>query len=492
MDDTTRPYWVNLTPSAHEGNPLAIYHLNANVISRARGQSIVAAVAYRAGARLRDERYGVVHNYVGRRVVHAEIMAPAGTPEWAYDREQLWNRVEAAERRKDSQLARVIELGLPVELTPDQALVLVRDYVATTFVARGMIADCYLRRDNPNNPHAHILLTLRSLTAQGFGRKERRWNGRANLIEWRTAWAACANQHLARAGHPARIDHRTLDAQQIELTPARRAGIGRAPADAVDLPAHLAERIAEQGRIARANGEAIVQDPTVALRALTHRSPSFTDDDLERFLRSRTADDVQFREALAAVRRSPELMALSGTGEAVRRYTSGDMVEAAKSLQRRVASMAARRGHAVTPHNRIAALTRMAMNDAEARIFEELVDDGAVTAMLLSGDPGTFRPLETAIAAWRTDGLHVVRAPAHSLDAVEAQWSRGCDVLTANSVLVVEAADLVGLKQLERVIGVADRIRAKVALIGDPARLEAMGGSAPLWSVLQAMRTEAR
>lgn len=471
---------------------MAIYHLNANVISRARGQSIVAAAAYRAGVRLRDERYGIVHNYLGRRVVHAEIMAPPGTPDWAYDREQLWNRVEAAERRKDSQLARVIEIGLPVELSPDESLILVRDYVATVFVVRGMIADFYIRRDKPNNPHAHILLTLRGVTPQGFGCKERRWNGRANLLEWRTAWSARANQHLARAGHAVRIDHRTLDAQQLELTPSRRMGVGREPADAVDLPGHLAERIAEQRRIARANGDAIVQDPTVALRALTHRAPSFTEIDLESFLRSRTEDDVQFRAALAAVGQSPDLVALPGGDAGIRRFTSFDMVEAAKSLQRRIAAMAARRGHAVTPHNRGAALTRMPMNDADARAFEELVDDGAVKALALPDEPGTPKPLEAAVAAWSADGLHVLRIVPQMLDAAEARWNEGRDALTKDSVLVVEAADLIGLKQLERVLGTADRARAKAVLIGDPARLRAMGGDSPLWSVLQTLRMKAR
>ena len=89
---------------------MAIYHLTANVVSRARGQSAVAAAAYRMGATLRDQRYGVTHNYVGKRgVSHAEIIAPDGAPAWVGDRQELWNRVEARELRKDSQLARLIE-----------------------------------------------------------------------------------------------------------------------------------------------------------------------------------------------------------------------------------------------------------------------------------------------------------------------------------------------------------------------------------------------
>ena len=207
---------------------------------------MVAAAAYRLGAALRDRRYGVTHNYVGKRgVTHAEIMAPAVAPHWVHDREALWNTVEASELRKDSQLARLIEVGLPIELSAAERVALVRDYVAEEFVAKGMIADFCVRGD-PGNPHAHILLTLRALTPTGFGRKERRWNGKSMLLDWRTAWAERVNEHLARAGHAARIDHRTLAAQQIELMPERRIGIGRARVESGALPAHLEERIAEQ------------------------------------------------------------------------------------------------------------------------------------------------------------------------------------------------------------------------------------------------------
>jgi hypothetical protein len=475
---------------------MATYHLNANVISRARGQSIVAAAAYRAGARLRDERYGRVHNYAARRsCVHAEIMAPDTAPEWARDRELLWNRVEAAERRKDSQLARVIEVALPVELTPPEALLLVRDYVGRVFVAKGMIADFYIRRDNPGNPHAHILLTLRRVTPQGFGPKERRWNGKANLLEWRSAWAERSNWHLCRAGHAVRIDHRTLEAQQIELTPARRTGIGRAMVFLEALPEHLLERIDEQRLIAQANGETILQDPTVALRALTHHSPSFSEQDLERFLRSRTADDVQFTEALAAVRQSADLVLLpaaAGRAGAAGVFTSRDMLEAWKSLRRRIASMAERRGHAITPHTREAVLARVPMEETTARTFELLVGDGAVKAARVDSLERA-QLLEALLAAWTADALRVVRTTPLALDAIEAGWRQEHEPLTADIVLLVEDADPIGLKQLERVLAAVGRARAKLVLVGAAIAPGTPDGETPFccvmqstWSVMQA------
>ena len=96
---------------------MAIYHLTAKVISRARGQSAVAAAAYRFGVALHDERYGITHRFAqDRAIAHAEIITPAGAPAWSADRALLWNRVEARERRKDAQLARVIEVAAPFAL----------------------------------------------------------------------------------------------------------------------------------------------------------------------------------------------------------------------------------------------------------------------------------------------------------------------------------------------------------------------------------------
>ena len=153
---------------------------------------------------------------------------------------ELWNRVEAAEHRWDSQLARAIEVGLPVELSHEQDVALMREYLAHEFVEHGMIADFSIRRSDPRNPHAHVLLTLRPVTALGFGPKARHWNRKSNLLEWRIAWAERANRYLAHAGHDVRIDHRTLEAQQIELAPARRIGLGRPPPPPPDIAVPLA------------------------------------------------------------------------------------------------------------------------------------------------------------------------------------------------------------------------------------------------------------
>ncbi|MGH8143891.1 MAG: MobQ family relaxase, partial [Steroidobacteraceae bacterium] len=268
---------------------MAIYHLSAKIVSRAEGRSVVAAAAYRAGAALEDRTTGITHDFTRKAgIEHTEILAPDGAPAWVYDRLQLWNTVEATERRRDAQLAREIELGLPVELDADGQLALVREYVQRQFVAEGMVADLAIHRDNPRNPHAHVLLTLRALTPDGFGLKQRRWNARARLLTWRAAWAEHTNVHLAQAGLAVRIDHRTLAAQGLDLEPGRKIGVGLERQQGAFLPPRIADRVAEQRRIAHDNGERILADPAVALTALTHTRATFTDHDLALFLHTRT------------------------------------------------------------------------------------------------------------------------------------------------------------------------------------------------------------
>ena len=250
---------------------MAIYHLSAKIVSRKEGRSVVAAAAYRSGEALHDQHVGQTFDYTRKAgVEHTEILAPAESPSWIRHRETLWNAVERIERRKDAQLAREIEIGLPVELTKERQVDLLRDFTQRTFVSTGMVADIALHRDNMENPHAHVLLTLRDLTTEGFGTKRRDWNARAELIKWREQWAEIANEHLLRAGLEIRIDHRTLEAQGIDLLPGRKLGLSVERQRQPDLPRKLAERIAEQQDIAAENGRRIIEDPRLALRALSH------------------------------------------------------------------------------------------------------------------------------------------------------------------------------------------------------------------------------
>jgi Ti-type conjugative transfer relaxase TraA len=466
---------------------LAIYHLTASVISRARGQRIVATAAARSATRLYDEQYGLTHNHIARSaVMHAEILAPPGAPGWVFDRNALWNRVEAAERRKDSQLARSIEISLPLELTPEENLALVREYLEHEFVSKGMIADFCIRHANPKNPLVLILLTLREALQSGFGPKVRQWNRKTNLLDWRSAWAERANQHLARAGHMVRIDHRTLEAQHVELAPARRIGLGRGSQSAPLLAPHLEHRLAEQQRISMQNGATILEDPAVAIRALAQHRRTFSRDELSAYLGSRTGAADQFAAALQAVMESPELVSATPLQGSEPRFTSRDLIEAEKSLMRRAATLTTRRSHAGISG------TDSSSGDP---VVDYLISSGDLCVIAATGPAGTSKLVDAARQPWTAAGFRVICAAssataARQLDAtselkwralsvLEPGWLTG-DTLTKNDVVIVARAEMVDLKQLERLLAIAERARAKIVLIGDSEQLHAMGATSPL------------
>lgn len=208
---------------------LADFRLSAQIIKRSSGRSATASAAYRASERVLDERTGLTHDYSRKGgTLHAEIMTPDNTPEWMRDRAQLWNAVEKVERRKDAQLAREVQLSLPHELNPEQRLELVRGFVVDQFVSQGMIADVAIHapneRGDERNHHAHIMLTMREVTAEGFGNKNRDWNNSKHLENWREQWAHHQNRELERYGHAERVDHRSYADRGIEKAPQQHMG----------------------------------------------------------------------------------------------------------------------------------------------------------------------------------------------------------------------------------------------------------------------------
>lgn len=203
---------------------MAIYHFSAQVISRSKGQSSVAAAAYRSGERLTDEHTGEMKFYKREVQPEAMILTPSDSPDWVQDRERLWNEVEKIEKRKDAQLAREINIALPRELSHGQQQELIRDFVEEQFVDKGMIADVCLHRDDPGNPHAHIMLTTREITPDGFGKKNRDWNDRGLLQQWREEWSNHANNALERAGIEEKITHQSHADRNLEELPTLHLG----------------------------------------------------------------------------------------------------------------------------------------------------------------------------------------------------------------------------------------------------------------------------
>ena len=147
---------------------MAIYHLEAKVVSRGAGRSAVAASAYLSCSRLYNDYDGIQHDYTKKQgLVWQEVFLPEYAPQEWQDREKLWNAVEEVETAKDSRLAREFVVALPIELSREQQIELLQEFIREQFVSDGMCADAAIHDTDGHNPHAHILLTVRPLDEQG-------------------------------------------------------------------------------------------------------------------------------------------------------------------------------------------------------------------------------------------------------------------------------------------------------------------------------------
>jgi MobA/MobL family len=206
------------------GFPVAIFHLAAQIIGRAAGRSATAAAAYRLATVIDDDRTGMRFDFTRKTGVAGwQIVGPETMPEHFRDPAVLWNAVEAVEKRQDAQLCREINVALPRELSPEQNRALVLNW-CQHFTDAGMIVCAAFHHLDGENPHAHLMLTLREISGDGFGNKVRAWNDRRVLDQWRETWAETVNRHLSAAGLETRVDHRTLEAQGIEREPTQHLG----------------------------------------------------------------------------------------------------------------------------------------------------------------------------------------------------------------------------------------------------------------------------
>jgi Ti-type conjugative transfer relaxase TraA len=471
---------------------MAIYHFTAKVISRSKGRSAVAAAAYRSGSKLHDARQDLNFDYTQKlEVAFSEILLPEGAPAWMGNREGLWNAVEAGEKRKDAQLARDIEFALPKELSREQAIALARDFVRSEFVACGMVADLNVHWE-PDNPHVHLMLTMRELTADGFGRKVTDWNKVALLKEWRERWADLANEHLLRAGHDVRIDHHSYQEQGVELEPTRH--LGKA-VEEMAARGEYAERARQLEEVRERNAQRIERRPEIVFENLTRQRSTFARTDIAREVFRCIDDGEPFRKLMARLEGSPELVILTPNlirdGEVVEaaRYTTRTMLGIEARMTETARQMAGSQSHPVSGRNVDEILNRHGyLSDEQRDSVRAMTSGRQIEAVAGSAGAGKSRAIEAAREAWQAAGYRVVGAAlsgiaaenlnresgveSRTLASWEHSWQQGRDQLSPRSVLVIDEAGMVGSRQLERVLSEAKRHGAKVVLVGDAEQLQ--------------------
>ena len=485
---------------------MAIYHFSAKVISRANGSSAVASAAYRSATRLYDQRLDRGHDFTNKSgVIHSEVMTPENVADNFRDREGLWNAVEAGEKRKDAHLAREIEVAIPREMDREQAIELVRDFVRDQFVSRGMIADLNVHwdigADGQAKPHAHVILTMRSVDENGFRAKVRDWNRTELLEQWREAWGTHVNERLAELRIGARIDHRSFKDQGIDLETQNKIGPAAARMAGEGLEA---DRLEEHREIARENGERIIANPTIALDAITRQQATFTRRDLAMFAHRHSDGLEQFDQVMAAVEGSPDIVRLCRDGRDEDRFTSREMIAVEERLHRAAEIMAERERHAVYLRSVERAISRgedrgFALSREQQEAFAHVADGRDLAIVVGYAGAGKSAMLGVAREAGEDSGYQVRGAAlsgiaaenlesgsgiaSRTIASLEHQWAQGREILTGKDVLVIDEAGMIGSRQLERVLREAEQRKAKVVLVGDPEQLQAIEAGAAFRSL---------
>lgn len=198
-------------------------NFRAKPVSRYQGgkpRSAVSMAAYRSGEKLDDDRYQTTWDYSRKHsVYYTEIITPDDAPAWAHNRQQLWNKVEASEKRFDARVTREFTISLPKEMRHDHKIEVMREFVRENFTKNGLIADIAHHNytgSEAHNPHCHIMITTRPMQGDRFGKhKDRNLDRKDALKQWRKSYMDICNRHLERDGYNVRITTDSLETRGI-------------------------------------------------------------------------------------------------------------------------------------------------------------------------------------------------------------------------------------------------------------------------------------
>ena len=264
-----------------------MYHCNVKIISAKNNEGIIAKAAYNSGMLLENKKIDLVtgikiikkHDYRNKQgVVYSEIFGPKDIEINNKDRELLWQKVEEKDKREDSQYAKEIVIGLPKELTIEENIELIKEYIEDVFCSRGIVADVNYHNDNKKNPHAHILVTMRKIEKDKegfkFGNKERSWNSKEVLKDIRASYAFYQNKHLLLNGVNKQVTDKSYKDLGIGVESTCKIGKGFYIKDS--------ERIEYNKYVYQERAEKLIRNPALVLRLLELEKQSFTKRDIEK------------------------------------------------------------------------------------------------------------------------------------------------------------------------------------------------------------------
>ncbi|WP_296097805.1 Ti-type conjugative transfer relaxase TraA [uncultured Agrobacterium sp.] len=524
---------------------MAVPHFSVSIVTRGSGRSAVLSAAYRHCAKMDYEREARTIDYTRKQgLLHEEFVIPADAPDWLQslisDRsvsgasESFWNKVEAFEKRSDAQLAKDVTIALPIELSTQQNIELVRDFVARHLTAQGMVAD-WVFHDAPGNPHIHLMTTLRPLTEDGFGSKKvavRGPDGRAlrndsgkivyelwaggldDFNAFRDGWFACQSRHLALAGLDIRIDGRSFEKQGIDLTPTIHLGVGtkaiERKAAGGNGPAGeeaALERLELQKERRAENARRIQRRPEIVLNLITREKSVFDERDVAKILHRYIDDAGLFQSMMARILQSPETIRLDreridfATGvRTPAKYTTRELLCLEAEMANRAIWLSQQSSHGVRPTALEATFGRHQRLSEEQKTAIEHVAGGArIAAVIGRAGAGKTTMMKAAREAWEAAGYRVVGGAlagkaaeglekeagivSRTLSSWELRWSQGRGQLDDRTVFVLDEAGMVSSRQMATFVEAVTKAGAKLVLVGDPEQLQPIEAGAALRAI---------
>lgn len=493
---------MRLGGRADTGRTMAAFHFTAKIHTRAKGASAVRAAAYRAAERLEDVRAGRIEDYTRKSgVIETAILAPEGAPDWVRNRSDLWNRVEARERRIDSQLAQELELNLPRELDDAENWRLTTDFARRYLVAEGRICDIAFHKgvagDGEAHPHIHCLMPLRQISISGFGEKhpDVDWRTftkrRDRLEELRAVWCEFARQRAVELGIDLGPDwdHRSLAERGVDLAPQPKLG---ATAQRMEGEGAASDRLEEIERIRRENGTRLIARPEIVLEAVTMRQSTFTEADIARWVHRHAADD-QYLEIIARV--NAHMICVGKDEQGRERYSTAEMIALEARMIDGARELAGRVWHTPRPRDgRADHLDETILSDEQKDAARHLLTGGDVSCLIGYAGAGKSTLLGEVRRELEASGYTVRGATLSGICAEGLQngsgissrtvaslfhaWDAGRDQLQSTDVLVIDEAGMLGSRDLARLVEAAKAAKAKLILVGDPEQLQAIEAGA--------------
>ncbi len=513
---------------------MAVPHFSVSIVARGSGRSAVLSAAYRHCAKMDYEREARTIDYTRKQgLLHEEFVIPADAPEWLQsmiaDRsvsgasEAFWNKVEEFEKRSDAQLAKDVTIALPIELSVEQNIELVRDFVERHITAEGMVAD-WVFHDAPGNPHIHLMTTLRPLTEDGFGSKKvavagpdgkalrndsgkivyELWaGGRDDFNAFRDGWFACQNRHLALAGLDIRIDGRSFEKQGIDLTPTIHLGVGT---KAIERKAARGngpagekaalERLELQEERRAENARRIQRSPEIVLDLITREKSVFDERDVAKILHRYVDDAGLFQILMVRILQSPETLRLDRErmdfatgGRAPTKYTTRELIRLEAEMANRAMWLSQRSSHGVRkPVLEATFAHHERLSDEQKVAIEHVAGVERIAAVIGRAGAGKTTMMKAAREAWEAAGYRVVGGAlagkaaeglekeagivSRTLSSWELRWDQGRGQLDDKTVFVLDEAGMVSSRQMATFVEAVAKAGAKLVLVGDPEQLQ--------------------